>query len=216
MNEGTKLRISPNHREANRKKFTISTNFIIMDSVWFSRNQLVHHGGNLNIIHLLWIICSQYHELICVWLEKVSNLHPVWHPPPLDSWKFNFDVAIRKSLAFTTIVYRDHEGNILFVRTKRLPPSGLLVGEARASLFAAQEVFLILDVPIILEGDSLLVMDSINQRGRGDAWQISALVSDIHRLAHGRDNWKFEHVKTTKIKVFTASIGYGGGFGDCW
>ncbi|KAB1201363.1 hypothetical protein CJ030_MR0G003935 [Morella rubra] len=178
-----------------------------MDSVWFSRNQLVHHGGNLNIIHLLWTICSRYHELICVWLEKVSNLHPVWHPPPLDSWKFNFDVAIWKSLAFTTIVYRDYEGNILFVRTKRLL---LLVGEARASLFAAQEVFLILDVPIILEGDSLLVMDSINQRGRGDAWQISALVSDIHRLAHGRDNWKFEHVKTTKIKVFS------GGFGNHW
>lgn len=114
----------------------------------------------------------------------------------LDSWKLNFDVAIRKSFAFAAVVCRNSEGHILFARTKRLPPCGPLVGEARAALFAAQEAFLLPFLPMILEGDSLLVNEAINDGGNRGDWQISTLLADICNLASCRDLWHFEHVKS--------------------
>lgn len=81
--------------------------------------------------------------------------------PPPAHWKINFDVAIRHSFALAVCVCRDSEGHVLFVRTKRLPPCSPLMGEAWAALYVAQEAFLLPTQGIILEGDSLLVIEAI-------------------------------------------------------
>lgn len=142
---------------------------ILMDSIWFARNRIIHKGGSLIISQLLTTIHSRFQELLAAWSEKSSKPLPVWKPPPWNTWKINFDIASRKSFAFAAVVCRNSEGHIIFARTKRLPPYGPLVREARAALFAAQEAFLLPFHSIILEGDSLLAIEAINNGGtRGD------------------------------------------------
>lgn len=43
---------------------------ILLDSIWFTRNQLLHKGGGLNIIDLLFSIRSRYVELVAAWEDK--------------------------------------------------------------------------------------------------------------------------------------------------
>lgn len=104
-------------------------------------------------------------------------------------------MAIRTSFSFAAAVCRDEKGHILFVFSKRFPPSSPLVGEARAALMAAQEAFHLPSSRVLLEGDSLFVIEAINNRSNGAIWQIANVVADIHRLASQRELWKFCHVK---------------------
>lgn len=144
---------------------------------------------------LLHSVSSHYVELIEAWKDSSTHTIPVWQPPPRGSWKINFNVAIHKSFAFATAICRDSDGHILSVFKKRLPPSGPPVGEARAALLATQEAFFLPMKRITLEGDSLLVIDAINNRANGAPWQISSVIAAIHRLSSSRDLWEFCHVK---------------------
>jgi hypothetical protein len=59
---------------------------------------------------------AQHHLL--AWQN--SNLAD-WDPP-LDSFKVNFDVAIRPAFAVAAAVLRDHSEKFLIVNTLKLPP----------------------------------------------------------------------------------------------
>lgn len=88
---------------------------ILFDSIWYFRNQIFHHGGELDISALLRLIHKRYFEIIAAWQELAPHPAPIWHSPPVNSWKINFDVAIRKTFSLAATVCRDSEGHVLFV-----------------------------------------------------------------------------------------------------
>jgi hypothetical protein len=59
-----------------------------------------------------------------------------WNPLPLDSFKVNFDVAIRPTFAVAAAVLRDHSEKFLAVNALKLPLMDALIGEAHAALLA--------------------------------------------------------------------------------
>lgn len=72
------------------------------------------------------------------WNEVFSHddIRVVWSPPPVNTWKINFDVVIQSSCAFVAAVCRNAERIVLFAWTKSFPPCGPFVGKARVALFA--------------------------------------------------------------------------------
>ncbi|KAB1205151.1 hypothetical protein CJ030_MR7G016795 [Morella rubra] len=76
------------------------------------------------------------------------------------------------------VVCRNAHGLVLFSWSKRLPPCGSLVGEARAALFAVREASFLSNGSFIFEGDSKLVIDAINSDSGLVDWQIRPLIAD--------------------------------------
>lgn len=124
---------------------------ILIDYAWFSRHLVIHHGTEIDIMHIHETIRKLFEEYQHSWSEKLEVTSTSWVPPPNGSWKINFDVAIRDSFSIGAAVCRDPTGSILFARTKRLPPSSPLRGEARAALFAAQEAHSLGRIPSFLK-----------------------------------------------------------------
>ncbi|KAB1201311.1 hypothetical protein CJ030_MR0G004314 [Morella rubra] len=105
-----------------------------------------------------------------------------WLPPSGNFWKLNYDVAIRPSQTVIAVVCRKAVAEILFVRTKSLPPRTPLVGEAKAALFAAQEAHFLSHEFVVFEGDNLAVAQAINQPESPVEWSIRPVISDVLML----------------------------------
>lgn len=135
---------------------------ILLDSLQFSKNQFVHHGIQAEPPMVIDKIRALYFKHSLAWNEVLRPTPPtLWRPPPDNVWKINFDVAVRNSYSFVAAVCRNIEGTILFAWIKSLPPSQPLVGKARATLFAVQEVCFLQFENIIFEGDSKTVIDAL-------------------------------------------------------
>lgn len=88
---------------------------ILFDSLWFSRNQVVHRG--IQVIPHIFIekTRSLFLEHSIAWTNMMQLEHtPRWCPPPETMWKINFDVAIRPSCSFAAVVCQNAAGNLLF------------------------------------------------------------------------------------------------------
>ena len=55
-------------------------------------------------------------------------------PPPLGSFKFNFDATVRTLFSVASAVLSNHSGWIVTACTQRLPPTTVTFGEATAAL----------------------------------------------------------------------------------
>ena len=84
-----------------------------------------------------------------------------WSPPFPPNVKLNFDAAIGEEGACIAVVCRDHKAKVLFVWTDLIDSTDPLLAEARAALLAIQKILEAGFSSIILEGDSLLVIQAI-------------------------------------------------------
>ncbi|KAB1223978.1 Glutamate receptor 2.9 [Morella rubra] len=134
---------------------------ILMDVIWFSRNQVMRGGRRDDFGTIIRRIHRLYVEHSKAWSAFVPIWSIRWSPPCGNGWKINFDVAIWSHCSMIAAVCRNHVGSILFAWPKRSPPGTPLVGEAQAALFAVQEASF-LGYPLIdFEGDNLQHFDAV-------------------------------------------------------
>jgi hypothetical protein len=112
-----------------------------------------------------------------------------WDPPPLCSFKVNFDVAIRPTFAVAGAVLRDHSGKFLAVNTLKLPPMDALMGEAHAALLASRLAVSMGCSPLIIEGDSLLTILALKDPLLFSDWIFAPVISDSLVQLHSINVW---------------------------
>lgn len=73
---------------------------VAWDLIWWTRNQIVHKAAVLNLMALVNSIQRVTEEHMMVWKQQREQVLSIcWTPPPLDTVKVNFDVAIRETFA---------------------------------------------------------------------------------------------------------------------
>ncbi|XP_040993835.1 uncharacterized protein LOC121240415 [Juglans microcarpa x Juglans regia] len=110
-------------------------------------------------------------------LQRQNQQIDTWSPPPLHTYKINWDAAIdkRNCKVEIEIIVRDHSGQV--VASSRLNIS-LFPESFLAEAIGAMEASRISNylglTKIILEGDSLQVIQAINRRGEN--WSSTGMI----------------------------------------
>lgn len=156
--------------------FQISA-LVLMNHVWLARNKLIFDNIQLVPFVLLKLIHLSSCQHLYAWQTGKPKLF-VWVPPPMGSYKVNFDVAIRSPFA-VAVVLRDHSGNFLAVDTLKLPVMDATLGEAHAALLASRLAVSYDCSSLVNERDSLLTILAIIDPQFFVEWNIAPIVFHI-------------------------------------
>jgi hypothetical protein len=91
---------------------------VLMDQICFAMNKLTHEAITLVPLNTLRCIKNTTEHHLLAWQN--SNLVN-WDPPPLGSFKVNFDVVIHPTFAVAVAVLRDHSRKFLAFNTLKQP-----------------------------------------------------------------------------------------------
>lgn len=82
---------------------------VVMDTLWFSRNQKVHNltPADPNLIIQRIQRCRRQH--LAAWGEKAKQDLKIWSPPPDGFVKINTDAAIRSSYLAIVCICCNHQ-----------------------------------------------------------------------------------------------------------
>ncbi|XP_059436284.1 uncharacterized protein LOC132169234 [Corylus avellana] len=166
--------------------------------IWARRNTVIHGGEFLHpckIAQEAESMLSDYHMALGVTLEgegrQVVRNVVKWKNPPVGYYKMNWDMAldnIHKCMGFGMIA-RDDQGNVIAAQSKHISAiQAPVVGEAMAALEAVEfsrEVGL---QDVILEGDSLQVVQAL-QKTEQNWIPYGHIVEDARLILNTRRNW---------------------------
>jgi hypothetical protein len=151
---------------------------VLCDLLWFSRNQAVHKGEIPDALKLAEKIKKVTSEHFAAWSLKKKIVKEKWSKPPLGFCKVNFDTAIREDFSAQAAVCRDSNGVILKVLSQILPSCSPVFGEALAAQLASDLAsFMKLD-QVIIEGDSSVVISSLQNPSCVLDWHIDLIIKD--------------------------------------
>ena len=123
-----------------------------------------------------------------------------WSPPFPPNVKLNFDVAIGDEGTSLAVVCRDHKAKVLFVWTDLIDSTDHLLAEASAAHLAVRKIHEAGFSTIILEGDSLLVIQAIQSipniifyiksiLANFSFWLASHAYRELNTVAHSVVRW---------------------------
>ncbi|GLT55504.1 hypothetical protein SLA2020_286190 [Shorea laevis] len=135
---------------------------IIMDHIWFVRNQLVHNLVYLVLSKSLQQIALKLKAYKLTWND--SKATTLWNLPPPGTVKANFDVAVKSDFSVAAMVLSGSNGNILHDATNRLSSTDVAVGEAQVALLATQSATSLGIHSFLLEGDAINIILVIQQQ----------------------------------------------------
>lgn len=153
---------------------------VLMDSTWMARNRPFHDNQRVSPPILLEQILKCQHEHISAWrpLPSLRKKLPVPGCLHGNFHRLTFDVAIRPQFSMGAVVLFHSDGGLLRGWTKRSSTTDPLIDEAEAALFALQ-IEKDLDLSTVsLEGDSKVVMDSLQSPFSSSMdfpWSIASL-----------------------------------------
>ncbi|KAB1221835.1 hypothetical protein CJ030_MR2G004015 [Morella rubra] len=152
---------------------------ITIDTIWTTRNKQVREGKSFEIFDLIRSVQRRYPAHQAAWVGKEMTCLICWQPPTEGMLKINFDVAVRENWLCAGVVCRNHHGEVLRVRTQKFRGRDPLKGEALAAriAFALAEEFV--DTDILIEGDSLLLVEQVENLHLQADWMIEAEVSTM-------------------------------------
>ncbi|XP_021740114.1 uncharacterized protein LOC110706504 [Chenopodium quinoa] len=132
-----------------------------------------------------------------------------WEAPPTNFYKLNFDGSVLNKSATTGILIRDSSGAILGARAFNLGTTKVFITEAMA---IHKGILLALEREIkniIIEGDNLLVINSVNGIW-STPWQIDHIIQDICSLLSNFDNWSIRHIfrEANQAADWIANVGH--------
>lgn len=113
-----------------------------------------------------------------------------WEPPPIGSFKANFDVVICPNFAVAAATLRDHKGDFLAVNSLKLPSIDVGLGEAHAALLAVRLAASTRCSSLLLEGDSLVTVLAIIGPSLFFDWNIVLVIAGIHLHLFTFSEWK--------------------------
>ena len=117
-----------------------------------------------------------------------------WSPPFPPNVKLNFDVAIGDEGTSLAVVCRDHKAKVLFVWTDLIDSTDHLLAEASAAHLAVRKIHEAGFSSVILEGDSLLVIQAIQSIPNAQLWAIDNVIFYIKSILTNFSFWLASHV----------------------
>lgn len=98
----------PHGRKEDWNKFIVFI-AVVIDSIWYVRNMVVHQNLTLDIPQLLKDIRRGYEEQLSAWASDV----PVWELSDPHCFKINFDAALSHNTLVSAIICRDDRGHVI-------------------------------------------------------------------------------------------------------
>ncbi|XP_021848762.2 uncharacterized protein [Spinacia oleracea] len=130
-------------------------------------------------------------------------------PPPTDIFKLNFDGSSKTSSAAAGIIIRNSSGNPVSACTFNLGHIQAFMAEAIALHKGLQEARRLNIAHIQIEGDNLLVINSV----KGiwvPPWKIHNTIKDIKHLLDLFDTWEIKHIfrEANSAADWIANVGH--------
>jgi hypothetical protein len=178
------------------KEFTLLA-ALTCDIIWMERNRIRIDGGHADPMLISSKVSRSFKEHKSAWQSISSSIYQSqsWLAPPRGWVKCNFDATVKENKVVYATVVRDEEGSILKAWAQEDVAGSLLWAEAKAALFAnicsKQARF----KKLILEGDSLTVVNAINDPKGVHPWVIGPIVEDILLHLTFFVSWKALFVK---------------------
>ncbi|KAB1204851.1 Mitogen-activated protein kinase kinase kinase YODA [Morella rubra] len=164
----------------------------------------------------LSFIQRRFREHSNAWRIKEEELHVTCSPPASPGVKINFDVACRIGFSVLAAVCRNHEGEVLQVRTDTISISQPLWGEIKAALLAC----IMADEgtwPFVeLEGDSLTAYTAITHNGEDLEGYLVADCRACHDFLSLHPNWKLSSIPRKRNRLGHKIAKWGGTFDLCF
>lgn len=179
--------------------------------LWKARNKAQFEGqgcDSIKIMEKAYSICSKFKEAFAVPNRvssgsSTSTPTPMWHGPPTGVIKLNVDGAIdrRSGIVGVGIVARNHLGQILGASS--IPFPGLLSPRVAKALGFREALVLAANkglADIIIEGDSIQIVQALNQAGKSYS-DCSSILSDYLELLPLFSSCAFEYVNRSFNRV---------------
>jgi hypothetical protein len=157
--------------------------------LWFSKNKVIHEGIPPDIAKLASFIKKSSLAHAAAWYSSTVKEPQVWIPPQAGHFKINFDTAIRDHFFVQAAVCRDSNGTILKATSQVSPPCTPNYGEAQGALLAASLAVSLNLSNFIIEGDSLIVISTLQFPAIISDWQIEKLTIDTLTLLPPSSKW---------------------------
>jgi hypothetical protein len=151
---------------------------VLGDLLWFSRNQAVHKGVIPDALKLAENIKKASSEHFATWSPKKKIDKEKWSKPPPCFCKVNFDTIIQEVFFAQAAVCRDSNGVILKVLFQIRPSCSPVFGEALAAQLASDLASSMKHDQVILEGDSSVVISSLQNPFCVLDWHIDLIIQD--------------------------------------
>ncbi|XP_021836027.1 uncharacterized protein [Spinacia oleracea] len=116
-----------------------------------------------------------------------------WYPPPLDTFKLNFDGSCKSSSAAAGIIIRDNIGQPITAYTYNLGHSQAFMAEASDLHKGIQEAKRLNIRRLYIEGDNLLIINSVKGIW-STPWKLHNIINDIKSLLLTFDIWEIKHI----------------------
>ncbi|XP_012859003.1 PREDICTED: uncharacterized protein LOC105978134 [Erythranthe guttata] len=174
---------------------------IITWKLWDIRNKQLHGEPTIQLSEVLnW--CDNFLD---VYRQQLQPSPPtdrvvqtdVWCPPPLGTYKINFDAAFPDSQDYYRIaaVARDHQGVCVKWRMKCIPGRPTVAdGEAHAAMMAAEMVSMQAWTSVILEGDCKAVISAFLE-GNFHTYSYGAYLEEMVKFLATASFFKVHFVK---------------------
>lgn len=148
--------------------------------IWWTRNQIVHKVAALDLMELVNRIQRVTREHLLSWKQKQEQaLSSRWTPPPMDTVKVNFDVAVRDTFAVGAAVIKDHAGMVVGAVEKKLPLVDLEDGEIWAAQIGLVEACRCGFQKILVKGHSTSAIDAIRSYPKRLNWRSYGRIGDM-------------------------------------
>jgi len=167
---------------------------VACDQIWYARNKAHHENLVPNALSISAKINCISKEHNMVWKIQVSLSLPIWSKPKANSYKINYDTAIREDFSAQSAVCRDSTGAVIQCLAQISPSCSAIYGEATTALLAAQRSLSLKLPSVIFEGDSLMVTLTINNPTITQDWRISSLISDFSSTIPSTTSWSAYHI----------------------
>jgi ribonuclease HI len=167
---------------------------VACDILWYYRNQAFHNGITFvaqNVsMHINKIVLKHFQA----WQSVSSALVEKWIPPAPNWVKINFDIAIRDSFSAQAVVCRNSNGKILHLSSLISSPCSVNEGEALAAQLAISLACSFNFDRFIIEGDSVVVIQALNQFSSNLDWRISPIIINLLDIIHSTSFWEARKV----------------------
>lgn len=159
---------------------------IVLDSLWFTRNKVVHENLEPNASVMVQEVARRYADHGAAWSQKKCCIF--WQPPLVGQLKINYDVSIKEDIMCFVAVCKNHIGGLREAQGYCRKGNDPLQGEACAALLACQITDNQGDVEIVIEGDSLVVWQEVTDRSASPHWLIEGEIATIRHMLDNDPN----------------------------
>lgn len=168
---------------------------VTMEVIWRTHNEAVHSNVTPSLSRIIPIINSS----ALSFGQDVASISecPVaalWEHPPEDWCKINFNNSIQKDALAVVAICRDSTGSVLGIETKLHPSASPLLGECLAAKLAIELAISLKISHLIIEGDSLVAIQSLTLGPDLCQWEISNIIFDCCKLLECVSFWSASHI----------------------